>query len=87
MSLSGFISSRYIKSRQDSNFISLISVISISGIALGVAVLIIALTILNGFEKVIEDKIDASYRDGILRVVMPYSEDEKTKKITRIVLK
>ena len=32
-------------------------------------------------KKVNEDKIDASYRDGILRVVLPYSEDEKTKRI------
>ncbi len=55
--LSPFIAFRYIFSRKDSKFISLISVISFSGIALGVAVLIIALTILDGFEKVIEDKI------------------------------
>ena len=32
-------------------------------------------------KRVLEDKVDATYKDGILKVVMPYSEDEKTKKI------
>ncbi|MBI9073559.1 MAG: ABC transporter permease [Melioribacteraceae bacterium] len=57
MSFPLFLAKRYVKSKKDSNFISLISVISIVGIALGVAVLILALTILNGFEKTVEEKI------------------------------
>ena len=57
MSIPFFIATRYVRSKKDSNFISLISIISIIGIALGVAVLIISLTILNGFEQAITDKI------------------------------
>lgn len=57
MSLPFYIARRYIKSKKNSQLISLISVITIAGIALGVAVLIIALTVLEGFEKVVEDKI------------------------------
>lgn len=57
MKLPLFITSRYIKSKNESKFFSLISVITIGGIALGVTVLIIAISILNGFEKSIGDNI------------------------------
>lgn len=57
MSLSLYISKRFISNKQSSKFLSLISVISIGGIAIGTAVLIIALTILNGFEEVVAQKI------------------------------
>jgi lipoprotein-releasing system permease protein len=52
-----YISKRFTFSRRDSRFFSFISVISIIGIALGVATLIIALSILKGFEKTITNKI------------------------------
>lgn len=52
-----FLLSRYIKSRKESKFISTISIITVSGITLGVAVVIIALTILDGFNKIVTEKI------------------------------
>lgn len=52
-----FIANKYIRSKNDSRFISVISYISIFGIALGVAALIIAISILDGFEKTISEKI------------------------------
>jgi lipoprotein-releasing system permease protein len=57
MNFSWFISKKYILSKMDSRFINFISLISITGITLGVATLIIALSILNGFEKTLTDKI------------------------------
>lgn len=57
MSLSFFIAKKYISNKQSSKFLSLVSVISVGGIAIGTAVLIIALTILNGFENVVAQKI------------------------------
>ncbi|MEJ2105408.1 MAG: ABC transporter permease [Ignavibacteriaceae bacterium] len=57
MYFSWFIAKNFIVSRKDSRFISLISVISILGIALGVATLIIAISILKGFEQTITNKI------------------------------
>ncbi|MCU7495548.1 MAG: ABC transporter permease [Ignavibacteria bacterium] len=57
MSVSFFIANRFTGSKKNSRLISLISVISITGIAIGVATLIIALTVINGFEKAISDKI------------------------------
>lgn len=57
MNFSFFVSRRYILSNKDSRLLNLISVISISGIALGVTTLIIALSVLNGFEKTLTQKI------------------------------
>jgi lipoprotein-releasing system permease protein len=57
MSVSFYIANRFTGSKKNSRLISLISVISITGIAIGVATLIIALTVINGFEKAISDKI------------------------------
>jgi len=57
MPLSIFIAKKYISNKQSSKFLSLVSVISVTGIAIGTAVLIIALTILNGFEEIVAQKI------------------------------
>lgn len=57
MSLTLFLLKRYIKSKKESRFISTISIITAAGIALGVTVVIMALTILGGFEKVVSEKI------------------------------
>ena len=54
-----FVSGKYIFSKKDSKFITFISAISITGIALGVATLIIALSILGGFERTITNKVIA----------------------------
>ncbi|MBL8006952.1 MAG: ABC transporter permease [Ignavibacteria bacterium] len=52
-----FIAGRYLSSRSDSRFISFITYISITGVMLGVAALIITTSILNGFEKEIREKV------------------------------
>jgi lipoprotein-releasing system permease protein len=57
MKFSLFISSRYILSNKDSRLLNLVSIITIIGITLGVATLIIALSVLNGFEKTLTQKI------------------------------
>jgi lipoprotein-releasing system permease protein len=57
MNFAFFVSRRYILSNKDSRLLNLISVISIVGISLGVSTLIIALSVLNGFEKTLTQKI------------------------------
>ncbi len=57
MSLPFFFTKKYLRSKKDSRFLSVISSITIIGISLGVAVVIIALTILDGFGKVVTEKI------------------------------
>jgi len=57
MQVSWYIAKKLILSRKDSRFINLISTVSIIGIALGVATLIIAISVLNGFEQTITNKV------------------------------
>ncbi|MCB9210637.1 MAG: ABC transporter permease [Ignavibacteriales bacterium] len=52
-----FIAKRYINYNKGSKFFSLISLITIGGIGLGITVLIIAISILNGFENSISENI------------------------------
>jgi len=52
-----WIGSRYVRSRGGDGFISLISAISMLGIAIAVAVLIIVLSVVNGFERELKDKL------------------------------
>lgn len=52
-----FIAKRYLFSKKDTKFISFITYMSVLGVALGVAALIITVSILNGFEKEISEKI------------------------------
>ena len=48
---------RYIKAKRKNQFISFISLVSIIGISLGVAVLIIVLSVMNGFDSEIKTRI------------------------------
>ncbi len=56
MSTLFYIAFKYIRSQRNSKLLSKVSVISILGIALGIAAVNIALTILNGFEETIKEK-------------------------------
>lgn len=69
-----FIAKKFIFSRKDSRFINLITGISVLGIALGVATLVIAICVLRGFEKTITDKIvdfDSHIKITSFRTVLP----------------
>lgn len=57
MALASFIARRYLFARRKQTFISVISVISILGVGLGVASLIVAIGIMNGFTVELRDKI------------------------------
>lgn len=57
MHLTFFLTKKFIQNRKNSKNFSLFSIITIIGIAIGVATLIITLSILNGFEKIITDKL------------------------------
>ena len=55
--LSVFIGLRYVRSRQHKFFVSLITWVSLSGVALGVAALIVILSVMNGFEGELRDSL------------------------------
>jgi lipoprotein-releasing system permease protein len=52
-----WIGRRYVRSRSSNGFISLISAISMLGIAIAVAVLIVVLSVVNGFERELNDRL------------------------------
>jgi len=52
-----FIGLRYLKAKRKQTFISIITVISIVGVALGVMALIVVLAVMSGFEKTLKEKI------------------------------
>ncbi len=60
MKFEWFIARRYLTRGRKNSFISIISLASILGIAIGVAALIIALSLINGFQGDIRDKILSS---------------------------
>lgn len=69
-----YISKKYTLSNRDSRFINFISVITIIGITLGVATLIIAFSIIRGFENTLTTKIidfDSHIQINSYRTVLP----------------
>ncbi|MFO7889461.1 MAG: lipoprotein-releasing ABC transporter permease subunit [bacterium] len=57
MNFEFFIARRYLSARQKTRFINIISYISIFGVAIGVAALIITLSVMNGFESEVRSRI------------------------------
>ncbi|HEC74182.1 MAG TPA: lipoprotein-releasing ABC transporter permease subunit [Methylophaga aminisulfidivorans] len=55
--LSIYIGTRYTRAKRRNHFISFISLTSMLGVALGVAALITVLSVMNGFEKELKDRI------------------------------
>lgn len=55
--LSLFIGLRYTRAKRRNNFISFVALISVSGIALSVMVLITVLSVMNGFDEQIKERI------------------------------
>jgi len=56
-----FVSLRYLTRRRRERFISIISVISILGVIVGVAALIVVLSIMTGFDLEVKEKIIGTY--------------------------
>ena len=52
-----WIGGRYVRSRSSNRFVSLISAISMLGIAIAVSVLILVLSVVNGFERELQDRL------------------------------
>ncbi|MDJ0794609.1 MAG: lipoprotein-releasing ABC transporter permease subunit [Woeseiaceae bacterium] len=52
-----WIGNRYVRSRSHNSFVSLISAISMLGIAIAVLVLIVVMSVVNGFERELKDRL------------------------------
>ncbi len=57
MKLEPYIALRFLLARQRSKFVSLVAVLAIGGIAIGVAALIVSLSVMNGFENEVRSRI------------------------------
>ncbi len=66
MSYELFVSLRYLKAKRKQAFISLLTWISIGGVALGVMTLIIVLSVMSGFEEDLRDKILGIYSHVVI---------------------
>ncbi len=67
-----FIAARYLKSRRKQAFISIISIISVSGVALGIAAVIIVVSALEGFSHEMKEKFLANEAHVIVRSIYNY---------------
>lgn len=69
-----FISWRYLWGRRNERFVSLISVISILGVAIGVMALIIVLAVMSGFDKDLKEKIVGNYSHIVVEAPFPITD-------------
>jgi lipoprotein-releasing system permease protein len=57
LALEWLLATRYLRARTDNRFVSFIASVGMLGIALGVAVLVVVLSVMNGFEAELKDRI------------------------------
>jgi ABC-type transport system, involved in lipoprotei n release, permease component len=57
ISLPRYIAARYISAGKRSHLVSFMSAISVAGLTLGIAVLIIVLSVMNGFDKEMRENV------------------------------
>lgn len=73
--LAMFVGLRYSHAKHKNRFVSFISIASMLGISLGVAVLIVGLSAMNGFEKALRDQLLSVIPHGELQMVNGSFED------------
>ena len=93
MSYEFFIAKRYFKSKRKTGFISLITYISIVGVTIGVAALVIVLSIMNGFESEVRSRfigfdahirLQAYHNQGVKNFEKLLPKVEKVKEVVGI---
>lgn len=62
-----FVGLRYLRARRRTRFVSFITLVSLAGIALGVAALIVILSVMNGFEAELRDRLLSMTAHGSLK--------------------
>ena len=81
-----FIAKRYFKAKRRTGFISIITYVSIAGVTIGVAALILVLSVMNGFEQEVRSRLLGA--DAHLRVRKFYMEPiTRTDSIMTLVKK
>jgi len=75
------IATRYLKPKKKEGFLKVISIFSFTGIALGVAILIIVMSVMNGFRTELIDKI-LGFNPHI--IIKPYDKKINVKSIEKL---
>ena len=70
-----FVAGRYLKSKRKQSFISIISLISVAGVALGIATVILVVSVLNGFEHELKAKLLANEAHVFVRSINGFFTD------------
>ena len=78
------ITFRYLKPKKKDGFLNIISIFSFIGISLGVSVLIIVMSVMNGFRTELVNKI-LGFNPHV--IIKPYSHSINSSKISQIKLK
>lgn len=82
MSFELFIASRYLVSRRKQTFISIISLMSVLGVAIGVAALVVVMGVYNGFTTDIRDRILGSNAHIMVMAANPAAFDTPAGGVT-----
>ena len=91
MKFEWFVASRYLLSRRKQSFISIISVISIAGVGLGVATVILVIAVLDGVDHGLRERFLANEAHVVLRLIDNsffsgyQNKIEKIKKVEGVV--
>ena len=72
-----FVGLRYLRAKRRTRFVSFITVISLLGIALGVAALIVILSVMNGFEGELRNRLLSMSAHGSIGALDGRTEDWK----------
>ncbi|MEJ2129570.1 MAG: ABC transporter permease [Woeseiaceae bacterium] len=73
-----FVGLRYLRAKRRTGFVSFITLISLLGIALGVAALIVILSVMNGFEGELRDRLLSMSAHGYVTGPQRITEDWRT---------
>ena len=84
MKFEWFVASRYLRSRRKQSFISIISIISIGGVALGVATVILVIAVLDGVEHGLKDRFLSNEAHVVLSLIDHSFFKDYQKRIERI---
>ena len=84
MKFEWFVASRYLRSRRKQSFISIISIISIGGVALGVATVILVIAVLDGVEHGLKDRFLSNEAHVVLSLIDHGFFRDHQKRIERI---
>ncbi|MBT8092213.1 MAG: lipoprotein-releasing ABC transporter permease subunit [Gammaproteobacteria bacterium] len=73
-----FVGLRYLRAKRRTRFVSFITLISLLGVALGVAALIVILSVMNGFEGELRSRLLSMSAHGTVKAANGATEDWRT---------